>query len=88
MAVIKKKIWPEFFKAVKSGKKKFELRLGDAAVREGDTLMLEEWDPKTKRYTGRSLEKKVGFVYRFKLNELFWQEADIKKHGLQIISLT
>ena len=29
MVKIKKKIWPEYFKLVKSGKKKFELRLAD-----------------------------------------------------------
>jgi len=71
MAVIKKKIWPEFFKAVKSGKKKFELRLGDVAVHESDTLLLQEWDPKTKRYTGREIEKKVGYVWRFEVGETF-----------------
>ena len=32
------------------GKKKFELRLGDFEVEEGDVLVLEEWDPKTKEY--------------------------------------
>jgi len=26
MAIIKKKIWPEYFEAVASGKKKYELR--------------------------------------------------------------
>jgi len=29
MAIIKKKIWPEYFDAVVSGKKKYELRLND-----------------------------------------------------------
>ena len=55
MAVIKKKIWPEFFELVESGKKKFELRLNDFDIEEGDVLVLEEWDPKTKEYTGRKI---------------------------------
>ena len=85
--LIKKKIWPEFFEKTASGKKKWELRLGDFDVHSGDTLVLEEWDPKTKTYTGRSIEKKVEYVKKFKLQELFWPEKEIKKHGLQIISL-
>ena len=34
LAVIKKKIWPEYFELVLSGKKKFELRLNDFEVNE------------------------------------------------------
>lgn len=48
MAIINKKIWPEYFDAVASGNKKFELRLNDFDIKEGDTLVLEEWDPKDK----------------------------------------
>lgn len=87
MAIIKKKIWPEYFEEVASGKKKFELRLNDFEVKEGDTLVLEEWNPKTKEYTGRKTEKKVSYVRKFKINELFWPEEEIKEKGIQIISL-
>lgn len=84
---IKKKIWPEWFDAVASGKKKFELRLNDFDIHEGDTLVLEEWDPKTKEYTGRSIEKKVTYVGKFKVDQLFWPEEAVKEKGLQVISL-
>lgn len=87
MAIIKKKIWPEFFEKVASGEKKWELRLGDFDVVKGDTLVLEEWNLKTKQYTGRSLTKTIGSVHRFKLGESFWPKEDIEKHGFQIISL-
>ncbi len=87
MAIIKKKIWPEYFDAVASGKKKYELRLNDFEVKEGDTLMLEEWNPETKEYTGRKVEKKVTYVGRFKMDKLFWPEEEIKEKGIQIISL-
>lgn len=40
--IIKKKIWPKFFEEVKSGKKKFEVRVADFNIKEGDTLILEE----------------------------------------------
>ncbi|MCJ7786787.1 DUF3850 domain-containing protein [Patescibacteria group bacterium] len=44
MAIIKKKIWPEYFELVKSGKKRIELRLADFDAKEGDVLTLEEWN--------------------------------------------
>ena len=84
---IKKKIWPEYFEAVVAGKKKYELRLNDFEVKEGDILLLEEWDPKLKKYTGRSVEKKVTYVGKFKIDALFWTEEQIKEKGLQIISI-
>lgn len=87
MAIIKKKIWPKYFEAVASGKKKYELRLNDFEVREGDTLVLEEWDPMTKEYTGRRIEKSVTYVGKFAINKLFWPEKEIKEKGLQILSL-
>ena len=87
MAIIKKKIWPEYFEVVLSGQKKYELRLNDFDIQPGDTLMLEEWDPKTKSYTGRSVAKKATYVGKFKIDQLFWPEAEIKEKGLQIISL-
>lgn len=86
MALIKKKIWPEYFDLVESGKKKFELRVNDFDMEEGDTLVLEEWDPKAKEYTGRKIERKVGFILRFKIND-FGQEDLIKEKGVQVISL-
>lgn len=36
MVVIQKKIQPKYFELVKSGKKKFELRLADFKAKEGD----------------------------------------------------
>ena len=86
MAIIKKKIWPEYFKLVSSGKKKFELKLNDFDVTEGDTLLLEEWDPKTKEYTGRKIEKRVDYMLKFKLDD-FGQEEVIKEKGLVVIQL-
>ena len=87
MARIKKKVWPKYFEAIKMGKKNYELRLADWECKEGDILILKEWDPKNKTYTGRKIEKKVAYVAKFKIDELFWPEEEIKKHGIQIISL-
>lgn len=84
--IIRKKLWPDYFDAINSGKKKFEFRVADFDVREGDTLLLEEWNPGTKEYTGRSIEKKVSYVGKFDLNS-FSQKELIEKHGFYILSL-
>ncbi|MFA6227643.1 MAG: DUF3850 domain-containing protein [Patescibacteria group bacterium] len=87
MATIHKKIWPQYFSAVASGKKKYELRLNDFEVREGDVLVLEEWDPLTEKYTGRTIEKTVTYVGKFSLDKLFWPKEAIEDKGLLVISL-
>jgi ASC-1-like (ASCH) protein len=86
MAIIKKKIPPEYFELVNSGKKNFEARVADFEVKEGDTIILEEWNPETKQYTGRTIEREVGYVLNFNLNT-FGQEELIKEKGLVIFSL-
>ncbi len=87
MAIIHKKILPGYYEDLLSGKKKYELRLNDFIVNEGDTLVLEEWNKETKEYTGRKLEKKVTYVRAFKIDELFWPQEEILDKGIQIISL-
>ncbi len=86
MSVTKKKIWPEFFEAIVAGRKTFELRINDFDIADGDTFVLEEWDPKTKSYTGRAIEKKVGTVLKFKPEELPYNDPhEVHERGLQII---
>lgn len=84
MTIIKKKIWPKYFKLVKSGKKKFELRLADFRIKKGDVLILQEWDPKKKKYTGKEIKKKVKYILKFKLND-FNQKREIEEKGLYAI---
>ena len=84
MVIIRKKIWPKYFKFIKSGKKRFELRLADFKAREGNILILEEWDPKKKKYTGRRIKRKIKYILKFKLND-FGQEKEIKKKGIYIL---
>ena len=81
MATIEKKIWPKSFNLVKSGEKKFELRLADFKIKKGDVLTLKEWNPKTKQYTGRKIKKKVNYILKFRLND-FGQKKQIEKKGL------
>jgi hypothetical protein len=58
------KTWPVLFDAVKSGKKRFELRKDDRDFQEGDHLMLREWDPDSRHYTGRQMVVLVRFILR------------------------
>ena len=87
MATIEKKIWPEYFEAVRTGKKKFELRLNDFVVQEGDIFLLKEWNPENRQHTGRSIEKRVTYVGKFAIEKTYWPENKIREKGLQIISL-
>jgi hypothetical protein len=82
---IEKKVWPKFFEKILSGDKTFELRLADWKCDAGDVLVLQEWDPKTKDYTGREIEKKITYVIKTK-DQKFWTREEIEKHGLQIIA--
>lgn len=82
---IEKKTWPEFFDKISSGEKKFELRLADWECNPGDILVLREWDPEKKDYTGRVLEKEVTYVLKTKEVKFFTPE-EVQKHGWQIIS--
>lgn len=84
---IDKKVWPEYFSKILDGSKTYELRLNDFECNEGDILLLKEWDPQTEQYTGREIKKEVTYVGRFKIDELFWSEDEIKEKGIQIISL-
>lgn len=55
------KIWPEYFDAVDSGKKTFEVRKLDRLFGIGDTLLLREWSP-TNGYSGRETQREITYV--------------------------
>ena len=59
---IRKKAWREGFEKILSGEKTFDARLANFDCKEGDFLVLEEYDPVKKKYTGRKMEKKITFV--------------------------
>jgi ribosomal protein S17 len=82
---IEKKTWPELFEKILTGEKTFDARLADFKIKKGDILVLREWDPKKKKYTGRTIEKKVTYVLKTK-DASFWNKKDLNKYGIQIIS--
>jgi ribosomal protein S17 len=77
---IEKKAWPEFFQKIMDNVKTFDLRLDYFECNPGDVLVLREWDPKQKEYTGRILEKEISYVLKSK-EISFCTEEDLKKYG-------
>ena len=82
---IEKKIVPEYFELVLNGKKKYDFRLADFDIKEGDILVLKEWDKEKQSFTGREIEKNVLYIGKTK-GDTTWSQADIDKYGHQIIS--
>ena len=84
---IEKKTWPESFNAILRGVKTFDVRLADWKCSVGDTLVLREYDPGAKQYTGRVLEKKITYILRTK-DQPYFSEEEVKKHGFQILGFS
>ncbi|MCB7306164.1 DUF3850 domain-containing protein [Bariatricus massiliensis] len=61
MNVIRKKIKPEYFRAVRAREKNFELRKDEDGIQAGDLLILEEWN---NGYTGNSVRRYIKYVLR------------------------
>ncbi len=58
------KTWPDYFYRVFAGRKRFEVRKNDRDFQIGDTLILKEYDPETKTYTGRELYKEITYILK------------------------
>ena len=84
MRIVEKKIWPEFFREVKSNKHRAGFQLADFRLRRGDVLLLREWDPKTGKYTGRAARRKVQWLTRLDIFK-FYPHRAIEKYGLYLI---
>lgn len=82
---IRKKTWTAPFEKILSGEKTFDARLADFDCKPGDILVLEEYDPVKKKYTGRKIEKEVTYVLNTK-KQKYWSQSDIKNIGLQVIA--
>ena len=67
------KTWPEYFKAIESEAKTFEIRLFDRPFRVGEKLLLQEYDPEKQKYTGKELEREITYIFpgtdRFGVNQ-------------------
>jgi len=82
---IEKKVWPEYFEKILNGEKKFELRIADFKINEGDTLILREYNPKTKEYTGRVIKKKAKKI--IKVDFSMYPLEQLKRFGMYFIDI-
>ncbi|MFY8187526.1 MAG: DUF3850 domain-containing protein [Flavobacterium sp.] len=53
------KVWPEFFRELVLGIKKVEIRRNDRNFKERDILVLQEWNPNSKKFTGFTVVRKI-----------------------------
>ncbi len=56
------KTWPEYYEPVADGRKPFELRQNDRPYAVGDTLLLREYEPVTRTYSGRQVRALVTYA--------------------------
>jgi len=56
------KTWPEHFRDVRAGIKTAELRMNDRNYQPGDVLVLREYDPQVREYTGEVETRTVTHV--------------------------
>lgn len=54
------KILPEYFEAVTSGRKQFEIRKNDRDYKIGDQLIFKEWNG--SEYTGDSFKSEITYI--------------------------
>lgn len=56
------KTHPEYFRDVIRGFKSFEVRKNDRDFQLGDRLLLKEFEPKSKSYTGKEFLFKITYI--------------------------
>lgn len=59
------KSWPEYFQPVWVGVKVFEIRQNDREFKIYDEIVLQEWDPTDRDYTGREIEGYISYITDF-----------------------
>lgn len=59
------KTWPKYYQLTWAGEKSAEIRFNDRGFLPGDHLVLKEWDPEVREYTGREMEVSILRVVEF-----------------------
>ena len=80
MKIHELKCWPELFTPVIKKKKPFDVRLNDRDYQAGDALLLSEYNPLQKTYTGRQALVIVDQVFELAVPGL--------KKGFVIMAIT
>lgn len=58
------KIEPQYFKKAAADLKPWEIRVNDRDYKSGDILVLKEWDPDKKEFTGKILIRRITEVFK------------------------
>lgn len=58
------KTHPPYYEALDRRTKTFEVRKNDRRFKVGEGLLLREWDPKTRRHTGREQRRLISYVLK------------------------
>ncbi len=87
MKTVIKKIDKEWLDLILAGKKKFELRLSDFDIEDGDILRLEEWVGKgtNRKPTGRFIEKKVTYARKVDLANWIEMQPELTEKGFYVL---
>jgi len=72
---IEKKIWPENFERILNGEKNVEFRLANFEIKDGDSLILREYDKQNLHYTGRRIIREVLGVKKVDFSNLNFDGA-------------
>ncbi len=75
----------EIFEKVKSGEKKFEVRLGNKEINEGDKIEIIQRDSKGNPTKNKRIKKAEYIEYTKKLP--YWSDKEINKFGFKIIKI-
>lgn len=75
------KIWPVYFDQVRSGNKLFEIRNNDMDFKVGDEVMLKEFDPSKKEYSGRAILVLITYLTDFNQKQGFVVFSFHRKQG-------
>jgi len=62
MALHRLKTWPHEFQAILDRRKTYEIRVNDREFQVGDTLGLEEYDPETETFSGRTQLVRITYM--------------------------
>ncbi|HLD48780.1 MAG TPA: DUF3850 domain-containing protein [archaeon] len=83
MKIVEKKIWPDMFDNDRN--MPVDFRLADFKLEDGDKIRYREWDPDKNEYTGREYTKTVRRVTKHESPTRYWNQEELKKHGMYII---
>lgn len=61
-----------------------DFRCADFTVHRGDTIIFQEWNPKTGQYTGRKYSKVVKQVIKCESPTRYWALKQLEKYGLYL----